>query len=206
MSSQASGSLRRARSDGCWRRRDEAARRSAPVPRARAVAVRSGSPRGHRDRGRRRTAVRLAGRRTRASTARSSQLTSGLVGHRGFSSRRVVRWDSTKACSARCSACLALRSAAPVLEAQANVVGPAGARSVDLIGADPRFVALGGSLLRHFSAATLARQHALALPRRLPQQIGADSLQLDQAPNRREHGTGSAGRHLAGKGHRRARA
>jgi len=70
-----------------------------------------------------------------------------------------------------------VRAAAPVLETQANVLGPSGSQSVDLIGADPRFVQFGGSLLRHFSASALARQHALALPVAVAQQIGASSLE-----------------------------
>jgi putative ABC transport system permease protein len=73
-----------------------------------------------------------------------------------------------------------VRSAAPVLEAQANVIGPSGMRSVDLIGADPSFVRLGGALLRHFSAAALARQHAFALPAPIAAEIGASSLQVVQ--------------------------
>jgi putative ABC transport system permease protein len=75
------------------------------------------------------------------------------------------------------SAVPGVRSAAPILEAQTNVIGPHGRRSVDLIGADPRFVGLGGSLLRHFSAAALARQHALALPGPIAQGIGAMPLE-----------------------------
>jgi putative ABC transport system permease protein len=70
-----------------------------------------------------------------------------------------------------------VRSAAPVLEVQANVAGPNGQQAVDLIGADPSFVRLGGPLLRHFSAAALARQHAVALPVPTAQQIGVGDLQ-----------------------------
>jgi putative ABC transport system permease protein len=70
-----------------------------------------------------------------------------------------------------------VRSASAVLEAQANVVGPRGRRSVELIGADPRTVHLGGSLLRHFSAAALARQRAFALPAPVARAIGARSLE-----------------------------
>ena len=71
-----------------------------------------------------------------------------------------------------------VRSAAPVLEAPANVIGPSGGQPVYLIGADPRFVRFGGTLLRHFSAAALARQHAFALPVPVAQQIGASSLEV----------------------------
>ncbi len=70
-----------------------------------------------------------------------------------------------------------VRAAAPILEAQASVIGPTGRRSVDFIGADPRFVKLGGRLLQHFSAAALARQHAMALPAPLAESIGATGLE-----------------------------
>jgi putative ABC transport system permease protein len=106
------------------------------------------------------------------------QLTSGLVGHSRLQIEARSPLGFEERLLGQVQRIPGVRSAAPVLEAQANVVGPAGARSVNLIGADPRFVALGGSLLRHFSAATLARQHALALPLPIAQQIGANSLQL----------------------------
>jgi putative ABC transport system permease protein len=70
-----------------------------------------------------------------------------------------------------------VRTALPVLEQQASVIGPRGQRSVDLIGTDPRFAHLAGSLLRHFSAAQLAAQQAIALPSPVAQSIGALSLQ-----------------------------
>ena len=106
------------------------------------------------------------------------QLTSGLVGEarlqleaRGPSGFREHLLSEVQGLAG-------VRSAAPVLEEQANVLGPAGSQSVDLIGADPRFVHLGGTLLRNFSASALARQHALALPVPIAQQIGAGSLQV----------------------------
>lgn len=66
-----------------------------------------------------------------------------------------------------------VRAAAPVLEEYATLIGPDGQRPVDLIGADPRFARLGGSLLRHFTATELARQHAVAVPAPLAHRIGA---------------------------------
>ncbi len=106
------------------------------------------------------------------------QLTSGLVGHSRLQLEARSPLGFEERLLGQVQRLPGVRSAAPVLEAQANVIGPAGAMSVDLIGADPRFVALGGSLLRHFSAAALARQHALALPLPVAQQIGANSLQI----------------------------
>ena len=105
------------------------------------------------------------------------QLTSGLVGQsrlqlqargsQGFSERLLDQVQRLPG----------VRSAAPILEVQANVVGPKGQHAVYLIGADPSFVRLGGPLLRHFSAAALARQHAVALPAPIAQQTGVGDLQ-----------------------------
>jgi putative ABC transport system permease protein len=71
-----------------------------------------------------------------------------------------------------------VRSALPVLEVQVNVIGPAGERSVDLLGTDPHFEHFKGPLLRHFSVARLARVKAIALPAPIARAIGAGSLTL----------------------------
>lgn len=71
-----------------------------------------------------------------------------------------------------------VKTALPVLEQQADVIGPGGTqRSVDLIGTDPRFAHFAGALLRRFSAAQLAAQRAIALPAPLAEEIGAGPLQ-----------------------------
>jgi putative ABC transport system permease protein len=67
--------------------------------------------------------------------------------------------------------------ALPVLEQQANVIGPDGERAVDLIGTDPQFARLSGSLLRRFSAEQLAAQRAIALPAPVAEAVGAGALQ-----------------------------
>lgn len=66
--------------------------------------------------------------------------------------------------------------ALPVLEEQADVIGPRGRESVELLGSDPRFAHAGGPLLRHFSAEELSAQQALALPAPVVKAIGAESL------------------------------
>ncbi|MGA2166365.1 MAG: ABC transporter permease, partial [Solirubrobacteraceae bacterium] len=74
-----------------------------------------------------------------------------------------------------------VKVALPVLEQQANVIGPNGRQqSIDLIGTDPRFAHFGGPLLRRFSAAQLAAQKAIALPDPLASSIGAGALQTIQ--------------------------
>jgi putative ABC transport system permease protein len=70
-----------------------------------------------------------------------------------------------------------VRSTLPVLEQQANLIGPTGQESVDLIGTEPRLARAGGPLLRRFSYAQLANQRALALPAPVAESIGAGPLQ-----------------------------
>ena len=107
-----------------------------------------------------------------------SQLTSQIVGQtqfqleakgpNGFSERLLKETQSVPG----------VKIALPVLEQQANVIGPRGVqRSVDLIGTDPRFAHFAGPLLRRFSAAQLAAQRAIALPAPLAQEIGAGPLE-----------------------------
>lgn len=69
-------------------------------------------------------------------------------------------------------------TAAPVLDVDANVVGPLGRQAVDFVGTDPRFVHLGGSLLRHFTAVQLSHQDALGVPAPLAQKIGVGTLSV----------------------------
>lgn len=71
-----------------------------------------------------------------------------------------------------------VQAASPILDRQANVIGPRGQRSVDLIGTDPRFSRIAGPLLRRFSAKQLSAQRAIALPAPLAQDIGAGALQV----------------------------
>jgi putative ABC transport system permease protein len=105
------------------------------------------------------------------------QITSGIVGQSNFQlvAHDPHGFDERLASTVR--RLTGVRAVAPVLEVRATVTGPAGQRPVDLIASDPRFVHLGGSLLRHFSAAQLAALHVLALPAPLAQTIGVDSLQ-----------------------------
>jgi putative ABC transport system permease protein len=105
------------------------------------------------------------------------QLTSELVGSMqfqldsrgpgGFDERLLVRVRGLPG----------VHAVLPVLERQANVIGPGGQVSVDLIGTDPRFVHRVSPLLRHFSYAQLAGQRALALPSPVAQAVGAGPLQ-----------------------------
>jgi putative ABC transport system permease protein len=106
-------------------------------------------------------------------TGSVERLTSGIVGDTRYqlASRGPLGFDARLLDDVRALA--GVRDAAPILEARATVSGPDGERAVTLLGGDPRFARLGGSLLRHFSSAQLARQRAVALPAPLARAIGA---------------------------------
>lgn len=73
-----------------------------------------------------------------------------------------------------------VKIALPMLERQAQVLGPEGRRhSVDLIGANPQWARFGGPLLRRFGRA-LTKQRVIALPTPIAKGIGVESFQTMQ--------------------------
>ena len=97
----------------------------------------------------------------------SSQLQLDARGPEGFSERLLDRVRHVPG----------VQVALPVLEQQANVSGPSGQRSVDLIGTDPHLAHVSGPLLRRFSAGGLASLRAIALPAPVARVIGAGTLE-----------------------------
>ncbi len=85
-----------------------------------------------------------------------------------------------------------VRTVAPLLEGNANAVGPRGHESVELVGADASLSELGGSLVHNTQLSPVAGIGAIVLPAPLAQKIGVTkfgeeaTLQLDgrvaQAP------------------------
>ncbi|HEX4483294.1 MAG TPA: ABC transporter permease [Solirubrobacteraceae bacterium] len=70
-----------------------------------------------------------------------------------------------------------VQAAVPVLEQDANVVGPKGQESVDLVGTDPRLARLGGGIARHVSEVGLgSRARVFTLPTEIAERIGATSI------------------------------
>jgi putative ABC transport system permease protein len=104
------------------------------------------------------------------------QITNGIVGRmrfqlvarapEGFDQRLLSQVDSLRGVSA----------ALPVLEARVNLVGPAGARAVDLLGAEPQLAEQAGPLVRRFSYARLASLQALAVPAPIADAVGVASV------------------------------
>ena len=105
-------------------------------------------------------------------SASIAQLTHGLVGDaqyqlvardpQGLDERLIDRVESVPGAEA----------AAPVLQVQANVVGPRGERVVTLLASDERLARLGGTLLRGWSGGRLAGLQALVLPAKVAQALG----------------------------------
>jgi putative ABC transport system permease protein len=106
-----------------------------------------------------------------------SQLTSGIVGRANLQLIARDPHGFDERLLSRVRELAGVRGAEPVLEQRATVIGPAGRRSVDLIAGDPRYVHLGGSLLRGFTAMQLGTLRVLALPAPVAHAIGVDSLQ-----------------------------
>jgi putative ABC transport system permease protein len=65
-----------------------------------------------------------------------------------------------------------VRAAAPLLEGSADLSGPHGRESVELVGADASLARLGGTLVRHTSLTPFAGIGAIVLPAPLARKIG----------------------------------
>ncbi|HTZ88238.1 MAG TPA: FtsX-like permease family protein, partial [Solirubrobacteraceae bacterium] len=78
---------------------------------------------------------------------------------------------------ARVAAVPGVQVVAPVLEQDANIVGPTGERSVDLVGTDPRLARLGGSIARHINGLQLSGARVFTVPASIAQSIGVNSIQ-----------------------------
>jgi len=105
------------------------------------------------------------------------QLTNGIVGDMRFqlAARDSDGFDANLL--EQVQSIPGVQVAVPVLEQSANVVGPAGAQSVDLIGTNPRFARLGGHLVRRFGAVQLGGARVFMLAAPVAQKIGISSLQ-----------------------------
>ena len=105
------------------------------------------------------------------------QLTSGIVGQMRFqiTARDAHGFDASLL--SQVERIPGVLTAVPVLQESANVVGPQGSQSVDLVGTEPRLAYLGGALVRNLGTSQLSRTRAFMLPAPIAQQVGASSLQ-----------------------------
>jgi putative ABC transport system permease protein len=69
-----------------------------------------------------------------------------------------------------------VQAAVPVIEQNANVVGPAGEQSVDLVGTDPRLANLGGKIARQVSAVSLGGASVITLSAPVARKLGVSAI------------------------------
>lgn len=134
------------------------------------------------------------------------RLTDGIVGQMRFqlASRDSAGFDERLL--KEVSRLHGVQAAAPVLEQSANVVGPSGQSSVDLVGADAQSARLGGSIAQHLGAislagpakvltvpAPLAKKIGVLSIRPVELQIGASAVKALLVPHLLEGGVGSLG-------------
>lgn len=115
-----------------------------------------------------------------ASTSLSgsiAQLTSGVIGQTQYQLKARGPDGFSQSLLGEVQHLRGVRAAVPVVEEQTSVTGPKGTRAVDLIATDPHFIRLAGPLLRHFNAAMLATQDAIALPAPIGEAIGVGALE-----------------------------
>jgi putative ABC transport system permease protein len=105
------------------------------------------------------------------------QLTTGIVGQMRFQITARDAHGFNADLLSEVQRIPGVQTAVPVLQENANVVGPAGSQSVDLVGAEPRLAYLGGALVRKLGTSQLARTKVFMLPAPIAQRIGASSLQ-----------------------------
>lgn len=105
------------------------------------------------------------------------QLTAGIVGQMRFQIAARGPHGFDAGLLGQVQRLPGVQTAVPVLQANANVLGPDGSRSVDLVGTEPRLAYLGGALVRKLGTSELARTRAIMLPAPIARDMGAFSLQ-----------------------------
>jgi putative ABC transport system permease protein len=117
-----------------------------------------------------------------ASSSLSSsvaQLSKGIVGN---ATLQIIARDAgglEERLLARVRALPGVHTAAPLWEGSANIVGPRGGASVELVGADSSLSELGGTLVRHTELAPVAGVGAIVLPVPLAQRIGVTKFEQE---------------------------
>jgi putative ABC transport system permease protein len=105
------------------------------------------------------------------------QLTAGIVGQMRFQIAARGPHGFDAGLLRQVQRIPGVQTAIPVLQANANILGPDGSRSVDLVGTEPRLAYLGGVLVRKLGASELAQTRAIMLPAPIAREMGAFSLQ-----------------------------
>jgi putative ABC transport system permease protein len=121
-------------------------------------------------------------------TSSVSQLVRGVTGSATLQLTARDEHGFDAAIAARVARLPGVRQIAPVVVMRANVLGPRGARTINLIGGDRRLGQVGGRLVRQFASSHLQIDDAVVLPAPLVHAIGSDGetalLQVGSATQR----------------------
>ncbi|HEY2719526.1 MAG TPA: FtsX-like permease family protein [Solirubrobacteraceae bacterium] len=104
------------------------------------------------------------------------RLTGGIVGQMRFEITARDRHGFDERLLAQVQRLRGVQAAVPVLEQSANIVGPAGERSVELVGTDPRSARLGGSIARHLNSIPLDGARVFTVPAAIARGVGVPSI------------------------------
>jgi putative ABC transport system permease protein len=105
-----------------------------------------------------------------------AQLSRGIVGHATLQLLARDPHGMPEGTLARVREIDGVKVAAPLLEASANAVGPAGSESVELVGADASLSRLGGPLVRRTALQPFGGIGAVVLPAPLARRIGVNNF------------------------------
>ncbi len=103
------------------------------------------------------------------------RLTNGIVGNMRFELSSRDDHGFSEELAGEAARIHGVEAVAPVLEQDANVVGPAGAQSVDLVGTDPRLAHLGGNIAQHLGNVPLNGARVFTVPAPIAERIGVYS-------------------------------
>jgi hypothetical protein len=104
------------------------------------------------------------------------RLTNGIVGQMRFQLAARDSRGFDAALLGRVSRLQGVQAAVPVIEQNANVVGPRGQQSVDLVGTDPHYAHLGGRIVKHVNLIRLGAVPVFTLPSSVVKQVGGMPL------------------------------
>jgi putative ABC transport system permease protein len=104
------------------------------------------------------------------------RLANGIVGQMRFELAARDAHGFDESMLQRVAALPGVQAAAPVLQQNANLAGPRGAQSVDLIGIDPRLARFGGPIARHLSVVGIGNARVLTTPAPIAERIGVTTV------------------------------
>jgi putative ABC transport system permease protein len=104
------------------------------------------------------------------------RLTSGIVGEMRFQLATRDSHGFDQSVIPSIARLRGVQAVVPVLEQNANLVGPAGERSVDLVGTDLRLARLGGSIARRLGGLPLTGARVFTVPGSIAREIGVASI------------------------------